>query len=205
MTGLRTLARGALVALAAISLAACVTLLPKTKPAQLYRFGQRVAASPAKPAQANAVGVFWIDGGFQQEAAGDRILTVTGDKAAYIAEARWVATADTLFDQAAAAAFDAGGGHVRLASRGAPTTADFALRLDVRQFETRYAAEGQTPTVHVRVQATLSRGRAPAAQEMFEALVPASDNRVTAIAAAYDKAVTDVLTRIVAWTSDKAV
>jgi cholesterol transport system auxiliary component len=202
MTRPRTLA----LALAALSLSACVTLLPKTKPAQLYRFGESLAATAAaaKAPPAGAVGVYWLDGAFQQEAASDRILTVTGDKAAYIGEARWVAAAETLFDQAAAAAFDGGGGHVRLASHGAPTTADFALRLDVREFETRYASEGRSPTVSVRVHATLTRGRGPVADQMFEAAVPAGENRVTAIAAAYDKAVTDVLTQVVAWTNAKA-
>jgi cholesterol transport system auxiliary component len=204
MMSLRTLAKGALTALTAISLAACVTLLPKTKPAQLYRFGQGEEAAAPRATPAGAVGVYWLDGAFQQEAAGDRILTVTGDKAAYIAEARWVAPAQSLFNQAAAAAFDAAGGRVRLASHGAPTTADFALRLDVRQFETRYPAPGQTPTVMVRVHATLSRGRGPAAEQMFDAAVPASDNRVSAIAAAYDKAVTDLLTQVVGWTNEKA-
>lgn len=204
MTRLLTLARGAALALAALSLAACVTLLPKTKPAQLYRFGQGAAAETPKAPNPNAIGVFWLDGGFQQEAAGDRILTVTGAKAAYIAEARWVAPAETLFDQAAAAAFDASAGRVRLASRGAPSSADFALRLDVRQFETRYAAEGQAPTVILRVHATLTRARAPVAEEMFESEVAAGDNRVSAIAAAYDKAVTDALAKIVAWTNAKA-
>ena len=60
------------------------------------------------------MGVFQSPGIFQRESAGDRILTVTDGKAAYIARARWVAPAAALFDQATLAAFDTGPPRVRL-------------------------------------------------------------------------------------------
>ena len=138
----RVLAAAAL----ALALSGCVSLLPKTKPAQLYRFGANPPAAAA-PADARPIGVFWSNGSFQRESSGDRILTVTGDRAAYIAEARWAAPAEVLFEQAVFETFDSGAGHVRLVPRGAPAPTDFVLRVDVRDFEANYlSGPGAAPT-----------------------------------------------------------
>jgi len=190
----------------ALALSGCVSLLPKSKPAQLYRFGATHAQPTRRPPGSSTVGVFWSDGAFQRESAADRILTVTGDKVAYIAEVRWAAPAEVLFDQAVFDAFDAAGGRVRLAPRGAPAPTDFVLRVDVRDFETRYeSGPNAAPTVLVRLHATLTRDRGHTllSDQLFEARAPAADNRVGAIVAAYDKAVNDVLAQLVAWTNEK--
>jgi cholesterol transport system auxiliary component len=191
------------VGLMALSLAGCVSLLPKQKPSQLYRFegAPPAAASEAEPKTETAggprIGVFRAGGQFQREAAGDRILTIAGDKTAYIADARWVAPADVLFEQSLARAFD-GAGKARLVVRGEPARASWALRLDVRNFEARYA--GHRPSVVVRVRASLLRDSSQGVQEkIFEATVPAGDNRVGAIVAAYDRAVGQVLAELVTW------
>jgi cholesterol transport system auxiliary component len=194
---LLTLAGGGL---AALSLAGCISLLPKSNPAQLYRFAATAQASPPAAASAATVGVLRANGQFQREAAGDRILTVTGERAAYIADSRWVAPADVLFDEAVTRAFEASGGRVRLVSRGEPMRSDYTLRLDVRNFETDYG-EGGAPAVLVRVRAVMTRGQAgaPAAEQIFEARVPAAQNRVSAIVAAYDQALGKVLGEVVGW------
>jgi len=186
----------------ALGLSGCISLLPKSEPAQLYRFGAAPAvATTDAPAPADSVGVFRAGGVFQREASGDRILTLTGQKAAYIAQARWVAPAEVLFDEAVANAFETASGRVRLVSRGEPSRSGYVLRLDVRNFETRY--DGARPTVLVRVRAVLAHsGTQPQITEkIFEASVPAGQNRITAIAAAYDKALGQVLGELVAWTN----
>ena len=209
MTPAKALLRCAAMGLAAAALAGCVSLLPKTKPAQLYRFGaaHAAAAAEAPPAGgATAVGVFWANGSFQRESAGDRILTVTGEKVAYIAQSRWAAPAETLFDQVVFESFDQAGGHVRLVPRGTPALTDFVLRVDVRDFEARYE-NGATaaPTVLVRMHATLTRNRERAfvSDQLFEARARAGDNRVSAIVAAYDKALAEAVGQLIAWTNDK--
>jgi cholesterol transport system auxiliary component len=193
-------------ALCAVALSACA-LLGGGKPAHLYRFGQSTVGEPA-PAMAGAssVTVFRGPATFQREAAGDRILTVTGGKAAYVAETRWVAPAQVLFNQAVIAAFDADPGPVRLVARGEASGSDYVLRLDVRNFETRYdQGAGAAPVVVVRVRAAISgRGTDLVREEMFEAQVRAGDNRVAAIVAAYDAAVAEVLGKVVAWTNSNA-
>jgi cholesterol transport system auxiliary component len=191
--------------LLALTLSGCITLLPKSKPAQLYRFGVPTAAAGAPSAPGETIRVFLANGGFQREAAGERLLTITGERAAYIADARWVAPAEVLFDEAVANAFEAQPGRVRLVSRGGPGRAEAALRLDVRDFEARYG-EGPAPVVHVRLRAVLVRSddRTQAAEQVFEADAPASQNRVTAIVAAYDQALAKVLGEVVAWTNSSA-
>jgi cholesterol transport system auxiliary component len=187
----------------ALALAGCISLLPKSTISQMYRFGSAPTATPGP--QTGTVSIFRTNGEFQEEAADDRILTVTGGKAAYIAEARWVAPAQVLFDQAIFNAFDAS--PVRLLARGQQGRATYALRIDVRSFEANYDARGGAPpTIVVHVHAALTKSdQSNVGEEDFEARVPATDNRVGAIVTAFDKAVTDVVGKVVAWTETKAV
>jgi cholesterol transport system auxiliary component len=197
----RALVRLTALGAAALALSACISLLPKSKPAQLYRFGQSSAAhpGPAGPVS-HKVGVFRTNTRFVEEAADDRILTVTGGKAAYIAQSRWVAPAQVLFDEAVSNAFDASSGPVRLIGRGQQGKADFALRTDVRAFEARYGNPDAAPTVVVRVYVSLSRpDQTTVGEQIFDAQVPAADNRVGAIVDAYDRAVGDVTGKLVGW------
>jgi cholesterol transport system auxiliary component len=207
MTRVQGLLRLCLGLALAASLAGCISLLPKTKPAQLYRFTPPgPATSTASPGD-NAVGVFESGGEFQQESAGDRLLTVTGPRVAYIADARWAAPAQVLFNQAMDTAFESSGGHVRLTPRGAPSATDYVLRVDVRKFEARYEAGPKAaPTVLVRIHALMTRDRnhTLVSEQVFEARVPASDNRVSAIVAAFARATDQVLKQLVAWTNQKA-
>lgn len=188
----------------ALTLSGCISVFPKSEPAQLYRF-QYATTAPVQPLAGQRVGVYLATPGFAQEAASDQLLTLTGSRAAYIAESRWVAPAIVLWDQAVRDAFDAQAARVRLVTRGEPIHTDYALRLSVANFETDY--EGGRPTVLVRVRATLTRARTREVvqEQVFEARAPAEDNRVGAIVAAYDKAVDQVLNGIVRWTDGTAV
>jgi cholesterol transport system auxiliary component len=87
-------------------------------------------------------------------------------------------------------------------ARGEPLPALSTLRLDVRTFEARYPG----PTVHVQVRATLTRNadRAMIGEKMFDADVPAGDNRQGPIVAAFDKAVGQVLAGVRDWTATTA-
>ena len=189
----------------ALALSGCISLLPKTKPSHLYRFGQP-AGSEAMAVGPGQIGVFRTNATFQREAAGDRLLTVTNGQVQYVAETRWVAPATILWDQAVLAAFDADPGPVRLISRGEPASAQYVLRLDVRNFEARYDNGPKAPPiVLVRVRAALTRGdRAVVGERIFEKQVTAADNRVSAIVPAYDRAVADVLKEVIAWTTQQA-
>lgn len=201
---IRPVLRLALLGVFAVALSGCISLLPKSKPATLYRFGPEPAAGATTAAQPGAVAVFRTNGKFQEEAADDRILTIDGGKAAYIAQSRWVAPAEVLFDEALGQAFDAS--PIRLIARGQQGRSAYALRIDVRNFEARYdAGSNAAPLVVVRVHAALTRAdQTSVGEQDFEARVPAAQNRVGAIVAAFNKAVSDVLGKIVGWTETSA-
>lgn len=197
---LRTL----IVAAAALALSACVSLLPDAEPSQLYSFGSAMTDEAAAPGSAESFGLVLPSTGFARAASGDRILTMTGAEAAYVAAARWVAPASVLFEEAVARAFDANAGPARLVTRGEVREAASVLRLDVRQFETVYdRGQNAAPIVVVRVRATLvSRDdRSLTAEQIFQAEVRAADNRVGQIVSAYDAAVSQVLAELVDWSN----
>lgn len=198
-----------LVALAAalLMLGGCVSLFPKEAPAQLYRFGSAVPVPqpPAATAQSRfAVQALIID--FNRSAAGDQILTVNGNEAAYIKGARWVNGASTLFEQALANAFDASQGPARLMARGEPVRPDYFLKLDVRVFEARYLqGRGSPPTIVVQVYAAMSQpsDRSLLGQRLFAVSIHAADDRMGAIATAFDQAVSQVLGQLIKWVDAK--
>lgn len=200
----RALMRGAIVATLPIVLAACVTLLPKSQPAQLYRFGADQAASPSSAARLFSVRLTPVT--FERASASDQILTIEGDRTAYIGGARWVTSATSLFEAAVDQAFDDHKGAARLLARGETTRADYALKLDVRRFEAGYNnGQGAAPTITVEVYAALDNLADPNAdrEHTFRANVPADDNRVGAIVRAFDKAVGSVLGDLATWTDAK--
>jgi cholesterol transport system auxiliary component len=192
-------------AVVVFSLAACVSILPKTTPAQLY--GLSIAVPPAAAGDASrGFNVERLPTDFAGEAGGSQILTVDGGEAAYIADVRWDAPAAQLFDQAETLAFDRASGPARLLRPGEPAAAPVSLTLDVQTFEARYLAGPKAaPTVVVSVHALLAdtSDRKVIADEVFESQRPAVDDRVGAIVDAFDAATTDVLTRIVDWTSQE--
>lgn len=209
MNPARLLIRLAIAGALAASLAGCISLLPKTKPAQLYRFdAPSVAAATEPPPQTETrIGVIKAGGGFDRAAGGDRILTVSGANVAYLGQARWVAPAATLFDEAIAQAFDANTGPARLAGRGEMAKVAYVLRVDVRSFETDYDRGLKAPpVVVVRLRVALARNldKTLVADRQIEAQVRASGNRVGAIVEAYSQATAKVLSELVAWTNTNA-
>jgi len=203
----RVAALAAGLSVAASALSGCISLFPKAEPSQLYRFGDAAAPAEAAAAAADAqpAGVVMGPIGFPRAAIGDQILTVTGNEAAYIKGARWVAPASVLFQEDAERSFDRLGRRARLLQRGEIGAARALLRLDVRAFEADYAAAGAAPTVSVVVHASLSQPNGMMLDERtFQARQPAAENRVSAIVSAFDQATSQVLTGIVGWTDQVA-
>ena len=189
-----------LIALPAL-LSGCISLLPKTPPAQLYRFGSDPVAAPAQNT-ASAFAVRALPIGFERASATDRILTVDGDKTAYIGGARWITSADSLFEAAVDHAFAGHARASRLLARGETATPELTLKLDVRRFEVLYEHGPATaPTINVEVYAALDNPSNPAVdrERTFVATISAADNRVGAIVVAFDQAVDKVLRALVSW------
>jgi cholesterol transport system auxiliary component len=197
--------------LAAMSLAGllsgCISVLPKEPPAQLYRFGDPGPNAPA--ATAPTPPSFTVEAlpiTFDRPAAGDAILTLTGNQAAYIKGSRWVGPAQTLFESAVTRTFESSGGAARLMVRGEPSRPDYLLKLDVLRFEAHYdQGQGAPPAIVVEVNATLSHSsdHALAGERLFQVKVTTDANRAGAITAGYDQATRKVLTDLVAWVDAK--
>jgi cholesterol transport system auxiliary component len=187
--------------LAALALSGCISLLPKSKPAQLYRFSYGAEASVPASSETRSFGVLKPPSGFQREASSDTILTTTGSEAAYIGEARWVSPAPLLFDEAVAAAFASGHGPAKLVGRGDARRADYSLRLDVRTFEARYTHGAKSaPDVVVVIDAVMTpMDRSAPRLRTFEVTIPAGDNRVGAIVEAFNKALAQLLPQLTQW------
>ncbi|MBS0489776.1 MULTISPECIES: ABC-type transport auxiliary lipoprotein family protein [unclassified Phenylobacterium] len=198
----RTLPALALMACSAL-LAGCITLLPDEKPAQLYRFDGDIQAAAA--GQTARFTIARLGGSFVQSAANDRILTINGSRAAYIADARWVSPASVLFNESLSRAFDTNTGAARLLTRGDFGKADYILRVDVTQFEAEYNQGSKAaPEIVVTLRATLTGSdRVLAGSRNFETRVRATSNRVSSIVEAYDEAVSQALGELVAWTNGR--
>jgi cholesterol transport system auxiliary component len=197
----KTLAAG----LAALSLTGCVSLFPKSEPAQLYRFGATMTA--AQPGQPGPVPLLISPPDFNASAAGDRILTVTGTEVAYIAAARWANPAKVLFTESLEQAFERNARVVAPIERREMRTAAVMLEVDVNAFEARYlSGQGAAPTAVVSLDARLVKlpERTVIAQRSFEASQAASENRVSAIVQALDSANGQVLDQLVQWADASA-
>jgi cholesterol transport system auxiliary component len=188
-----------------LSLAGCVSVLPKTKPAQLYSFVRTEKPSAPDAVEAKAPTGLLLGGlTFPRAASSDGILTRTGAEAAYIGGARWVGPASLLFREATDNTFDRSGS-LRLLSRGEVGKASAILRLEVRDFEARYSDPGAPPTAVVSVDARLS-GAAGVyiGARRFEAATRASDNRVGPIVEAMAASTDKVLSDAAAWIEGQA-
>jgi cholesterol transport system auxiliary component len=180
------------------STGACVSLFPKAKPSQLYRFG--VGGGEARADMGSRTyNVSRAPTEFTRASASDRILTMTGAEAAYVAGSRWVSPAVLLFDEAASRTFDATPGCVRLLNRGDPSSPDARLRMEVRTFEVRYLdGPGTAPTavVDANISLTRSQDREVILDRAIHIEERAADNRVGAIVAALDAASAKALNEI---------
>jgi len=195
------IAASALAGALATALGGCVTLFPKETPAPLYRFGENV---PATAAGGPAFTVRLVGFNFDQAAAGDEIMTVSGDQVAYVSGGRWVSPAATLFGAALRKGF--AGGSARLLEGGEAGQAPLVMRLAVTRFEADYD-HGATapPTVQVSVRATLTRAADQSLidSKEFDVSMPASDNRLGPITDAFDKATDEAVGQLVGWVDEK--
>ncbi len=189
----------------ALALGGCVSLLPAPPPTQLYRFGPDAAEAPPDRPPAPGPGVVLAEVSLPAASTGDQILTLTGDRAAYVAGARWVTPAVQMFREDAERAFAERARRVRLLHRGEIAAAAAVLRLDVADFEVRYAAADAPPAVVVSLRANLARADGGGLQQRgFTARQAAAENRVSAIVRAFDVATARVLGQVVAWTDAAA-
>ncbi|WP_029415091.1 ABC-type transport auxiliary lipoprotein family protein [Brevundimonas bacteroides] len=197
--------RSLVLAAAAVALSGCA-LLSSPDPVQLYRFGESGGTTASAVTVATPVQVRLRNVEFPAASRGDRILGTTGQEAAYIAGARWVSPAQQLMSQSIESAFGDQARTVRLIGQRELTPATRVLDIDVRTFEARYDYAGAVPVVTISARARLLRfpERTVVAEEVISVSESAGENRVSAIAQAFDLASREFNTRLVTWTEANA-
>ncbi len=196
----------------ALLLGGCTGSLLQSDAAAPDTFRLGVAAAPAAaPANAMPAPVGLAITVARPRAAAaldtDRIAVQSaGNRFEYYAAARWAESAPLMLQQnlvgalAATAQFSGG---VMTAPARVPT--ELLLDLELRRFEVvtagaDAAASGAAPVVHVQVQASLVDSRRATRITSFvsDASVPAAENRLQAVVAAFDRANAQVVDDIAA-------
>ncbi len=182
-----------------LGLSGCINVLPKTKPVTLYRFaftppeGRSAPLSAALPV---ALSLGAIE--FPQDSAGDRVTTVEDNEISYVAQARWTAPAQALFNEAVSTGYARSGGQVRLDTRGL-TMAPYRLDVVVRKFETDYSHN--KPTVSVALDARIIRmsDKAVVGQKFITEEVATKRNNMQVMVDGYNSATTAAVGDLIAF------
>ncbi|HWJ35015.1 MAG TPA: ABC-type transport auxiliary lipoprotein family protein [Steroidobacteraceae bacterium] len=134
----------------------------------------------------------------------DRIAVLFPDRhLEYLADARWSGPLEAVVQDLALQAFDTGA-HLRNVSADSSAFASgYWVEIEVADFQAEYPSAGAAPTIHVHllVRVGAAGDRHVLASFGASARETASDNRVTAIVAAYERAADAALAQIVAATS----
>ncbi|BDX00242.1 ABC-type transport auxiliary lipoprotein family protein [Maricaulis maris] len=204
MSGSRFI-RAALVGLSALSVSACVSLLPESEPVSVYRL--------SAPQPAELTGDHWtvveIDvPNAPRGLSGDQIAIMrNGSSLAYIAGARWISPAPRLLQSLVIDTFNANNAQLAPTRADDGVRADYELRLDMQEFEAIYdRGEGVAPLIRVRISARLvaEQGRQFAGARVVTAEARATNNRTSDIVAAFDDAAQAASREIADWTASRA-
>ncbi len=192
---------------AALALSGCISVGPKMKPVQMYRFGFTPAMlDPGTPSAPPAtgmppVGVVLGTVTFPQDSSGDRVTTVEGNEVSYVAQARWAAPTQELFNEAVSEGFARDATSVRLEARG-PSAAGYRLDITVRQFETVYTHN--KPTVSIALDARIIRldDKTVVGQKFITSAIGVGHNDMSMMADTYNQATTQAVAALIGFTQD---
>ena len=192
---------------ATLSLTGCVTLLPKEKPVQLYRFsydpaslGKDADVSQA-PLSPTPVPLAMSVVTFPQASAGDRVLTSENNELSYVADSRWAVPAQVLFNEAVNEGFARAGRGLQLEAHG-PGAASFRLELNVRKFETDYHHGRSMVAVDIDVRMIRLSDHAIVGQRYITADVGVARNDMGDMVEAYNKATTQAVMALIDFSQD---
>jgi cholesterol transport system auxiliary component len=129
----------------------------------------------------------------------DRIVVVHPDRRLdHYAASRWAGPLPALVEAQAVEAFRGGGAFAGVQDDRAPFLTDYVLRMTIRHFEATYAGNESAPLVRIALDCTVGRRADRAALEGFlvERSVPADGNRLTAVTAAFERALQEALASV---------
>ncbi len=187
-----------------LTLSGCVSIGPKLKPVQMYRFvfdpTQMGKSQPAPPAaDVPPIGIVLGTIIFPQDSSGDRITTIEGNEVSYVAQSRWTAPAQELFNEAVGEGFARSAISARLEARG-PSAANYRLDIVVRQFESVYSHN--RPSVAVAFDARIIRlsDKAVVGERFITEDVNVGHNDMSLMADTYTKATSQAVGELIGFT-----
>jgi cholesterol transport system auxiliary component len=134
----------------------------------------------------------------------DRIAVLYPDRRLqYFADARWSGSLDDVVQDLAVQAFRNGAQLQNVSADASVFGSGYWLEIEIADFQAEYASAGAPPTINVRLLARVGSAGARHILGSFntEARQIATDNRLTAIVDAYERAVNAALAEIAEGTS----
>jgi cholesterol transport system auxiliary component len=187
-------------------LAACTGSLfqSKTPSSSVYLLSARLDAVTAAPSAATSAvlpaDLAILRPRIRKGLESDRIAVLYPDRRLdYFADARWSGPLDEVLQDLTAQAFHSGA-HLRAVSADASAFASgYWLEIEVVDFQAEYTPAAAAPTIHVHLLARIGGAEDRRLLGNFDAIArqPATDNRLTAIVAAYEQSVDTALAQIV--------
>lgn len=188
---------------ASLFVAACAGLLGGGDKATLYRIGSGAVPPPREASGRIPIVVARPE--LPAGAEGDRILTVTGREAAYLAEARWVSPTPQMIREALAAAI-ARNVPSAYVPNGGTGSAHFVLTTRFTVFAAFYeTGPDAAPLVRLVAQSELRRAgeSEPLAIRVHAAEQQAAENRVSAVVDAFDAASLQLADDVARWLGEE--
>jgi ABC-type uncharacterized transport system auxiliary subunit len=134
----------------------------------------------------------------------DRIAVLYPDRRLdYFADARWSGSLDDVMQDLTVQAFRNGARLQNVSSDASAFASGYWLEIEIADFQAEYASAGAPPTINVRLLARVASAGDRNILGSFTAAArqTATDNRLTAIVDAYERAVNTALAEIVGRTS----
>ncbi|MFS2318305.1 ABC-type transport auxiliary lipoprotein family protein [Maricaulis sp. D1M11] len=200
------LLRGLLMGLAALSVSACVSVLPEAEPVDIYRL------SPPQPVEWS--GDDWtvvrVDLPQAPRALANDHIAVIGEtrSIAYLAGARWINTTPRMIQTLIVETLDSDATPLVPARPEDAVQTDFILRMDLREFEAVYdQGANRAPLVTVRIAARLMRSddRSFVGGRVFTSTSRADGNSAGAIVRAFDQSSHEAANELAGWMAQHAM
>jgi cholesterol transport system auxiliary component len=189
----------ALAAGAWLAAAGCGGLHSDQPPVQVYTLDPVPAESRAEPAS-GAPSLLVLRPQAAPGLDGEHIaLRRSAQRLDYYAASRWPAPLPEFLQSLAIEALRASGKFRGVQPDRGAFAADEVLQIEIRRFQAEYAGEG-APVVHVQLLATLGHrnDRSVIASVSADSSVPATENRMQAVIAAFQSATATALTDLAA-------
>ncbi len=201
-----TMSKYALGALAAASLLAtpgCISLLPESEPVSLYRLDALMDEELAPSANAQTLVVERVTA--PRGLAVDRVALLREGELAYMAGAAWLSPAPVLVQDRILDILQSETPQLIPARTEDGVDSRYRLQIELRRFEAEYdQGASRAPVIQMRVMARLidREDRTLAAARRFDVSVRASDNRQSAIVAAFSEATNETARSLAQWSSE---